>query len=81
MIPSEDIGAVLGALTLISFLLALACMADGPESFENKPTTWLLSLFCIPGGLVILALATGVTIIISPFLFIDWAWEKRTSNR
>jgi len=63
--------------TLISFFLTIACMSDGPESFENVPTTWLIMVACVPGFIIILGLTLGFLILASPFLLLNFLWQQR----
>lgn len=60
----------------ISFFTAIACGADGLDSYENKPSTWLLILFCIPGVVIWIGIGLFICVLISPFWLIDKAWKK-----
>lgn len=68
---------VLSIITFASFLLTIACMADGPESFENVPTTWVIIICCIPGGIMLILITLFFIIIASPFTYMNYLWRNR----
>ena len=73
---------LLGIWTVFSMfsvvLLALTSDADSldADALENKPTTWLLLVWFMPGIVVLVCVGLCFWVLCSPFKLMDYAWGE-----
>lgn len=73
---TEEIGAWIILYCGFSLFWAMATLADGVETMDNKPTTWLTIIAGVPGFIIIGAFGLLLAAVHAPFWYLDSLWEK-----